>query len=53
MVGCSPGDDIVTKAGDTCNFTCNTDLYKLTGNATKTCQSNGSWSDSDAMCESE
>ena len=50
MVGCLPGDDIVTNA---CNFTCNTDLYELTGSAIKTCQSNGSWSDSDAMCESE
>ena len=36
--------------GDTCNFTCNTG-YELTGSDTRTCQSNGSWSGSDAICK--
>ena len=36
--------------GDTCNFTCNTG-YELTGSDTRTCQSDGSWSGSDAMCK--
>ena len=32
--------------GDTCSFTCNTG-YELTGNGTRTCQRDGSWSGSD------
>ena len=35
--------------GDTCKITCNTG-YELTGNDTRTCQSNGSWSGSDGVC---
>ena len=35
--------------GDTCSFTCNTG-YELTGNDTRTCQSDGSWSGSDDVC---
>ena len=35
--------------GDTCSFTCNT-AYELTGNDTRTCQSDGSWSGSDDVC---
>ena len=35
--------------GGNCSFTCNTG-YELTGNDTRTCQSNGSWSGSDTMC---
>ena len=34
---------------DTCSFTYNTG-YELTGNDTRTCQSNGSWSDSGVTC---
>ena len=34
---------------DTCSFTCNTG-YELTGSDTRTCQSDRSWSGSDAMC---
>ena len=46
---CSLGDDRVPSYEDTCSFTCNTG-YELTGSDTTTCQSNGSWSDSDAVC---
>ena len=35
--------------GDTCSYTCNTG-YELTVSNTRTCQSDGSWSGSDAMC---
>ena len=35
--------------GDTCSFTCNTG-YELTGNGTRTCQSDGSWSGSYDVC---
>ena len=41
--------DEVGYEGDTCSFTCNTG-YELTGSATRTCQSNGSWSGSDDVC---
>ena len=34
---------------DTCSFTCNTG-YELTGSDTRTCQSNGIWSGSEAVC---
>ena len=34
---------------DTCNFTCDTG-YALFGSNTRTCQSDGSWSGSEAIC---
>ena len=37
--------------GDTCSFTCNTG-YELTGSDNRTCQSDGSWSGSESVCES-
>ena len=49
MVNCSLADDGVASHGDTCTYTCNTG-YELTGGGTRTCQSDGSWSGSDAMC---
>ena len=49
MVTCSLGDDGVPSYEDTCSFTCNTG-YELTGNDTRTCQSDGSWSGSNAVC---
>ena len=49
VVSCSLGDDGVPSYEDTCSFTCDTG-YELTGSDTRTCQSNGSWSGSDAMC---
>jgi len=49
MMNCSLGDNETPSFEDTCSFTCNTG-YQLTGSATRTCQSDGSWSGSDAMC---
>ena len=49
MISCSLGDDGVPSHEDTCSFICNTG-YKLIGSDTRICQSNGSWSGSDAMC---
>ena len=49
MVNCSLGDDESPSFEDTCNFICDTG-YELTGNETRTCQSNGNWSGSTAMC---
>ena len=48
-VDCSLGDVGIPSYGDTCSFTCN-DGYELTGNDTRTCQSNGTWSGSDSVC---
>ncbi|XP_065904456.1 P-selectin-like isoform X2 [Dysidea avara] len=49
ITSCSSGSTGVGYEGDTCNFTCNTG-YELTGSDTRTCQSNGNWSGSDATC---
>ena len=49
VMTCSLGDDGVPSYEDICSFTCNTG-YELTGSDTRTCQSDGSWSGSDAMC---
>ena len=38
--------------GDSCSFTCNTG-YELAGSDTRTCQSDGSWSNSDVECRSK
>jgi len=35
--------------GDTCTFTCNPG-YEFSGSHTRTCQSDGSWSGSEAIC---
>jgi len=46
---CSLGDDGVPSFEDTCNIDCAAG-YELTGNDTRTCQSNGSWSGSNDVC---
>ena len=50
VINCSLEDDGVPSQGDTCSFTCNTG-YELTGSDNRTCQSDGSWSGSDAVCQ--
>ena len=49
MMSCSLGDDGVSSYEDTCSFTCNTG-YELTGSDTRTCQSDGNWSNAHVMC---
>ena len=48
-INCSLGDDGIPSYEDTCSFTCNTG-YGLIGISPRTCQSDGSWSDSDVLC---
>ena len=48
-MSCSSGRVGVGYEGDTCSFTCNTG-YELTDSDTRTCQSDGSWSDTETMC---
>ena len=50
VIKCFLGDDGVPSYEDICSFTCNTG-YELTGSDTRTCQSDGSWSGSDAVCK--
>ena len=53
MITCSlGGSDGVPRDGDTCTFTCDSG-YELMGSVMRTCQNDGSWSGSDAMCTSE
>ena len=49
ITSCSSGRVGVGYEGDTCSFTCNTG-YELTGSDTRTCQSDGNWNGSNAMC---
>ena len=49
MIFCSSGRVGVGYEGDNCGITCNTG-YELTGNDTRTCQSDGSWSGTDSVC---
>ena len=50
MIDCSLGDDGVLSYEDTCTYTCNNG-YELTGgSSTSNCQSDGTWSGSEAMC---
>ena len=49
MINCSLGDDGVPSYEDTCSFTCDTG-YELISSDKRTCQSDGSWSSTVAMC---
>ena len=51
MMNCSLRDAEIISSGDTCSFTCNTG-HELTvsESGTRTCQSNGMWTNSDAVC---
>ena len=46
---CSLGGNEVAYYKDSCSFSCNIG-YKLTGDATRTCQSDGNWSGREATC---
>ena len=48
-IDCSLGDDGVPHEGDTCSFTCD-DGYDLNGTNARTCQNDGTWSGTQAMC---
>ena len=48
-VNCSLEDDGVPSYGDTCSINCPAG-YELTGNDTRICQSDGSWSGIDNVC---
>ena len=52
MITCLLGDDGVPSYEDTCTHTCN-DGYELIGSPTRTCQSDGSWSNSAPTCTRE
>ena len=49
MINCSLGDDGVLSYEDTCTATCDTG-YMLTGDAMRTCQSDGMFNGTEAMC---
>ena len=49
MISCTLGDDGVPDPGDTCTYTCNTG-YVSTNIDTRTCQSDGSWSNNAPLC---
>ena len=49
MITCSLINSPSFSYEDTCSFTCNTG-YELTGNNTRTCQNDRSWSGSNVTC---
>ena len=50
MVECSLGPDGVPTEGDTCVYLCD-DGYIVSGNNSRECQTDGTWSGSEATCE--
>jgi len=48
MITCQLGVNEVANPGETCTFTC--DGATLTGNSTRTCQNDGTWSGTEPMC---
>jgi len=49
-VTCSLGVDGVATPLDTCSYTCDTVYVRLSGDAMRTCNNDGSWSGSAAVC---
>ena len=49
VIDCSLGNDGIPSYEHTCSVTCNTG-YELTGSDTRTCQSDGSWNGTNAVC---
>ena len=50
QITCSVGDDGALSYEDTCTTVCNTGYEVQSGNAMRTCQSNGMWSGTDSQC---
>ena len=50
MIECALGDDGVASYQDTCRFSC-VEGYHLSGSTSRTCQSDGTWSDSSSTCD--
>ena len=50
MVDCSLGDDGVPTEGDTCTYQCD-DGYELSGDMSRECQSDGTWTGSEPTCD--
>jgi len=48
-ISCSLGDDGIPTKGDTCSFTCD-DGFMLSSSNTRTCQSDFTWTGTEAMC---
>jgi len=49
MINCSMGDDGVLSYEDTCTVTCDTG-YMVTGDDMRTCQSDGMFNGTEAIC---
>ena len=49
MLNCSFGGDGVPNVGDTCRYMCDTG-YMLNDAATRICQSDSTWTGTDAVC---
>ena len=49
ILNCSFGGDSVAHVGETCNYVCDTG-YILNDTINRTCQNNGTWTGTDAMC---
>jgi len=50
MLHCSLGPDGLPTEGDVCVYECN-DGYIVSGSNSRECQSDGTWTGSDATCE--
>ena len=49
-IDCSLVNDGEANTGDTCTFTCDDNHEFLQGSSTRTCQDDGTWSGTEAMC---